>query len=119
MNNVVVTLVLQNKSKQILNNQVRVYDEATKRLSDLRPYIEKLRQAEARGLELDMVEQAGFQELFALERGESTTALCPICYEGVGANGQAPELFYYPSQCTSITVVSPHGSMKAIALTAW
>ena len=58
--------------------------EASSKLAGLRPYIEKLKSAEARGLEMDIVEQAGFQELFALERGEATTALCPICMEKAG-----------------------------------
>ena len=59
---------------------------AAKKLAELRPYVEKLRQAEARDLKLDMVDQSGFQELFALERGSETTATCPICYETVGTN---------------------------------
>ena len=34
-----------------------------------------------------MVQQAGFQELFALERHERPSANCPICYETVGHEG--------------------------------
>jgi len=61
--------------------------DAVAKLAELRPYVEKLLTAAARGLDAEMVEQAGFQELFLLERGEPTTAVCPICYENVAANG--------------------------------
>ena len=57
------------------------------KLAELRPYVDKLRTAESRGLDAEFVEQAGFQELFALERGEPTKAICPICFDGVAANG--------------------------------
>ena len=57
------------------------------KLAELRPYVEKLRHAHDRGLEPEVVEQSGFQELFALERGQPTTAVCPICYESVGSGG--------------------------------
>jgi hypothetical protein len=56
-------------------------------LSELRPYAAKLQTAHERGLDADVVEQAGFQELFNLERGVPLTATCPICFDIVGAEG--------------------------------
>ena len=70
----------------IRQSEVEVADVRVK-LAELRPYVDKLRAAAARGLDAEMVEQAGFQELFALERGQPTSATCPICYEGVGSSG--------------------------------
>lgn len=63
--------------------------DALVRLAEITPYVEKLETAEKRGLDAEMVEQSGFQELFQLERHEPATAICPICYETVGEDGDS------------------------------
>ena len=61
--------------------------EAVMKLNELKPYVDKLKIAESKGLDGDLVEQEGFKELFKLESGEATSATCPICYDAIGTNG--------------------------------
>ena len=54
------------------------------RLKELQPYINKLQSAIDLGLDADVVEQSGFQDIFSLEQGRKPAGSCPICYERVG-----------------------------------
>ena len=58
--------------------------DAEHRLQELQPYVNKLQSAIELGLDADVVEQSGFQDIFSLEQGRKPAGSCPICYERVG-----------------------------------
>ncbi len=53
-------------------------------LSELKPYVEKLRSAEAHKLSDDLVSQSGYDLLLQLELGKGHNERCPICYDTAG-----------------------------------
>jgi len=83
---------------------------------DLKPYMDKLRVAESLRLDVDAVEQSGFQELFRLEQAQPVSATCPICCEGVGTSGNivvTPCAHLYCKACIITWVLAQNVLVRA------